>query len=179
MGVIIKFFNLLKKEELKMTKLMLRPFRSSRLLPTAFPTDVFEDFDRFFNLDRFFEGLDLFDSASNNLSLRGFPRGDIFVEDKHLNLEFALAGYSKDQLSIQVSPENNQILISAEKKDDEEKGNGRSLARRSFKKTVEVLPQWDLQKAEVSFEDGLLRVVVPPVEEAPEPEPKYIDLDIK
>jgi len=161
-----------------MTKLMLRPFRSSRLLPTAFPTDVFEDFDRFFNLDRFFEGLDFFDSASNNLSLRGFPRGDIYVEDKQLTLELALAGYSKDQLSIQVSPENNQIIISATKEDDE-KTNGRSLARRSFKKTVEVLPQWDLQKAEVSYEDGLLRVVVPPVEEAPEPEPKYIDLDIK
>lgn len=161
-----------------MTKLTLRPFRSSRALPTAFPTDIFEDFDKFFNLDKFFSGLNAFDSASNNLSLKGFPRGDIFVEDKHLVMEFALAGYSKDQLGIQVSPENNQIIVSAEKKDDDKK-NGRSVARRSFKKVVEVLPEWGLEKSEVSYQDGLLRISVPPVEVESEPEPNFIDLEIK
>lgn len=163
-----------------MTNLTLRPFRNSKLLPTAFPTDLFEDFDKFFDMNRFFEGLDFFDSTSNNLSLKGFPRGDIFVQDNQLVLELALAGYSKDQLSIKVSPEKHQIVISAEKKDDGDNGkNGRSLARRSFRKTVEVLPEWNLEEAQVSYENGLLRMTVPPVEVKPEPEPKYIDVDIK
>lgn len=165
-----------------MSKLMRRPFGGGGLFPTAFPADISREFENFFDLDKFFRHLDLFDAPSRSLALRGFPRGDIFVEDNNLVLELALAGYSKDQLQVQVSKDDHQVIISAGKKDKddgEESRPGRSLARRSFKKIVEVLPEWDLEKAEVVYKDGLLRVVVPPVDNNKEDKPEYTTVEIK
>lgn len=163
-----------------MTKLVRSPFSRGSLYPTAFTNDIFRDFEDFFNLDKFFGNLDMFDSTSRSMALRGFPRGDVFVEDGNLHLELALAGYSKDQLSVQVSKENGEVVVSAEKK--EEGKSGRSLARRSFRKAFSVLPEWDLEKVDVSFMDGLLLLIIPPVpqvEPEPEPEPTYTQLEIK
>jgi HSP20 family molecular chaperone IbpA len=124
--------------------------------------------------DEFFRGLDLFDQTAQNLALsRGFPKGGMFVEDGKLNIEFVLAGYKREQLSVVV--EDNKMIISADKCEGDDKKHWR--ASRAFKQTFSNFDQqWNLQNAEVTFEDGLLRVIVPPVEKE---EKKSVKLNIK
>ena len=183
----IRYFNLLfNKEELNMTTNLTinRPngiIRRNRGFPTAFPTDIFKDFEDFFGLDRFFGDLADFDPTGKNLRLtRGFPKGDVFLEDGKLILELGLAGYSKDQLEVLV--EEGKLTVAAEKKDEGgegSEGGGRALRRRSFRKVFNILPEWNLEEANVSYQDGLLRVEVPAVEPEPEPEKEVKKLEIK
>lgn len=138
----------------------LSPFSSITKFPTIFPSDIFEE------MDKFFTGLDVFDRDTLNLRISGFPKGDLFVEDGKLVIELALAGYNKEQLSVRVD-DNGSLVVSADKTEgnsDETGKGGRSLARRSFTKTFPQLgKEWDVAVSDVTYRDGLLRIVVPPV----------------
>ncbi len=140
-----------------MTKSLMRPFT----FPTLFPDDIFGEFEKFIT------GLDTYNPATKTLSLRKFPKGDIFLDkDGNRVIELALAGYSKEQLSVIV--EDGTLTVSAEKceTDCEEQ---RTLARRAFKQVFSSFGDgFDLEQAEVTYKDGLLRIVVPKVEKPEE-----------
>lgn len=129
--------------------------------PTLFPSDIFQEFDKVVS-----QLLD-FDGEHSNLSLRkGFPKGDVYLDqDGNTVIELALAGYSKEQLSVKI--EDNSLVVSGGKQEDEVKDTkGRSLARRAF--TTEFpnfTNEWNLQAADVNYKDGLLRIVVPRVQQ--------------
>lgn len=91
----------------------------------------------------------------------GYPVADIYRNDSgDTVLEFALAGFSKEDLSIEVKPEKRSITISADS--DESSSDNRRIARRSFQKTyVNYDDNLDLSLVEASFENGLLTVTVP------------------
>jgi HSP20 family molecular chaperone IbpA len=91
----------------------------------------------------------------------GYPVADIYQnETGNTVMEFALAGFSKDDLSIEVKPEKRSISVSA--KSDSDTNDSRRIARRSFQKTyVNYDDKLDLSSVEASFENGLLTVVVP------------------
>lgn len=152
------------------------PFRTLTNFPTLFPSEIFDD------LERFLGDLDLFDPSTSNLRIsKGFPKGDLFLEDGNLVIELALAGYSKDQLSVRVE-NSGSIVVSAEKKsegDGDETGRGgRSLARRAFQRVFPQLgKEWDVASSDVTYRDGLLRIVVPPIE--PVKEETLQELEIK
>src|SRR5690606_16344778 len=153
------------KEEF-MTKLMItkpRSFLSNPLtnprFPTLFPHDIFEELDKFFS-----DTLNYHDS-SYTLN-KGFPKGGVFV-DKNGNtvVELALAGYSKESLSVRI--EDNQLVISGNKQDGEEDDG--IMARRAFtRRFPNFNNNWDLKASEVTYKDGLLRVVVPPMSHKPD-----------
>lgn len=147
----------------------LNPFRVNSF-PTLFPSNFFDEFDRLL------AGLGDFDSEHGNLSLRkGFPKGDVYTEDGNVIIELALAGYNKEQLSVRI--EDNSLVVSAEKVDEPDNNNGRSLARRAFSKVFpNFTNEWNLESADVSYRDGLLRIVVPPHEE---PSAAVTELEIK
>ena len=112
-------------------------------------------------MDEAFRELDVFRPEALQESFRtGFPKGESYT-DKGGNkiLELAMAGYSKDQLSLEV--DDNMLTITAEKCEDGSDGN-RVLARRAFKRTFYLGDHWDLPSSEVVYKDGLLKVVVPP-----------------
>jgi HSP20 family protein len=140
-----------------MTKSLMRPFT----LPTLFPSDIFGEFERFFT------GLDTYDPNTCTLSLKKFPKGDIFLdEDGNRVIELALAGYSKDQLSVVV--EDGKLTVSAEKCEDSS-DERRTLARRAFRQVFSSFgDNFNLEGSEVTFKDGLLRVKVPKVEKPEE-----------
>jgi HSP20 family molecular chaperone IbpA len=95
-------------------------------------------------------------------STRGYPVADIYSDDEsNTVLEFALAGFTKDELSITVQPDKKSITVSAQSADSQEHGS-RRIARRSFTKTyVNYDNDLDLASIDASFENGLLRVKVP------------------
>ena len=82
-------------------------------------------------------------------------------------MEFALAGFSKEDLSIEIKPEKNSITVSAKTSQDDQESNSRRIARRSFTKTyVNYDNNLDLSAISAEFENGLLRLVVPTKAEA-------------
>ena len=107
-----------------MTKQLMRPFA----FPTLLPDDIFGEFEKFFT------GLDVYNPNTNSLSLRKFPKGDIFFDkDGNRVIELALAGYSKEQLSVVV--EDGKLTVAAEKCNEDCAEEQRTLARRAFKQT--------------------------------------------
>ena len=126
---------------------------------SLFPTDIFEDM---------WKALDA-DFATRRP--QGFPKYDQYLEDGKWNIEMALAGYSKEQLSIEV--DDGKLTVSALKSGDQEKKEGRVIARRSFSQSFsDPKRAWDLETAEVSYVDGLLKIVIPP--KKPEQAPKKL-----
>ena len=91
----------------------------------------------------------------------GYPVADIYQnETGDTVMEFALAGFSKEDLTIEVKPEKRSITVAA--KSENAVDDARRIARRSFQKTyVNYDDNLDLSAVEASFENGLLIVTVP------------------
>jgi HSP20 family protein len=106
-------------------------------------------------------------------STQGYPVADIFRDDGgNTVIEFALAGFSKEELDVNILPEKRSITISANS--GTEPGDSRRIARRSFSKTfVNYDNNLDLSNASATFENGLLTVRVP---QRPEVQPVSIEI---
>jgi len=117
--------------------------------------DVFKRFDELFNSER----LDF---------TQVFPPMNVFyqADNQAVQIEMALAGYKKDELNIEV--EENKIVISG-KPAEEEKKEGRyfkqKIRKQEFQRAYEIPNTYDLEKAEVTYEDGILSITVPAKEE--------------
>jgi len=106
---------------------------------------------------------------------QGYPVSDIYQNEKgDTVMEFALAGFSKKDLAIEVKPEKRSITVRAESKSDDQESN-RRIARRSFEKTyVNFDNNLDLTCVSAEFENGLLCITVPV-----RPEVKPVAIKIK
>ena len=104
-------------------------------------------------------------------STEGYPVTDIYRDDSGNSvIECALAGFSKDQLAIEAK--DGRITITAGGGNDDE--TNRRIARRSFSRTyVDHSGTLDLSAAQATFDNGLLRVIVPP---SPEAQPTTISI---
>jgi HSP20 family protein len=107
-------------------------------------------------------------------STQGYPVADIYRNDTGSTvLEFALAGFSREQLNIDVLTEDGSITVTGEASTDDESA-GRRIARRSFKKTyVDFDRNLDLSAVTAHFENGLLTVTVP---QRPEVQPLKVEI---
>ena len=96
-----------------------------------------------------------------NRTTQGYPVADIYKnDDGSTTLEFALAGFDKNELFVEVKPEERTITVSANSNNANE--NQRRIARRSFKKTyVNYDNNLDLSKVEANYENGLLTINLP------------------
>ena len=126
---------------------------------------------------------DIFDSmldipALMNRTTQGYPVADIYKdEDGTTVMEFALAGFQKENLHVDIIPEKGEIHISADSHGDEDEKSfkSRRIARRAFNKTfVNYDRNLDLAAAEASYQNGLLRINLPT-----KPEAKSLNIEIK
>ena len=111
---------------------------------------------------------DIFDSMLDFPQLmqkttQGYPVADIFREENgDTVLEFALAGFRKEDLSVEIKPETKSITVTGNIDNTKRPPGRHRVARRSFTKTyVNYDNNLDLNKISASFENGLLRLVVP------------------
>ncbi len=123
---------------------------------------------------------DIFDSMLDFPQLmqkttQGYPVADIYREENgNTVMEFALAGFRKEDLSIEIKPENKSITVSAKSENITERERQRRVARRNFSKTyVNYDSNLDLNATTAEFENGLLRLVVP---QRPEAKPLRVEI---
>ena len=107
-------------------------------------------------------------------STQGYPVADIYRDDDGSTvLEFALAGFKKKELAIDIQPDKRSITITG--KANEENSKRQRRARRNFTRTyVNYDDNLDLSNAKAAFSDGLLTVRVP---QRPEIKPVSIDIE--
>ena len=93
----------------------------------------------------------------------GYPLTDVYRdENDNQVIEMALAGFSKKDLEIKVK--DNTITI--EHQSSTSGKSGRRIARRSFIKTfVDYNNTLDLAKSKANFENGLLIITIPQLED--------------
>lgn len=94
---------------------------------------------------------------------KGYPLTDIYrSEDGSTIIEFALAGFSKEDLSVDINPDKRSITVSANAALSAEETTSRRIAKRSFQKTyVNYDNGLDLSNTTASYENGLLTIAVP------------------
>ena len=115
--------------------------------------------------------------ALMNRTTRGYPVADIYRDDNDDTvMEFALAGFSKEDLNVEIKPEKDTITISANHPlAEDSEMDARRIARRSFTKTyVNYDNNLDLSASTAEFNNGLLRLVIPK-----KPEAKPLSIKIK
>lgn len=122
---------------------------------------------------------EVFDSFFNDFpnhlkaSTSGYPVADIYRDDDGSTvLEFALAGFKKKELAIDIQPDKRSITITG--KAGEGNSKRQRIARRNFTRTyVNYDNNLDLSNAKAQFENGLLTVRVP---QRPEVKPQSIEI---
>ena len=87
---------------------------------------------------------------------------DIYNNEESTILEFALAGFTREELSIEVQPDKSSLTVRAETASEESESEERRIARRSFQKTyVNYDNNLDLSGCVAEFVNGLLTVTIP------------------
>ena len=96
---------------------------------------------------------------------KGYPVADIYRDDDGSTvLEFALAGFKKKELSVDIQPDKRSITVTGIASEENEKRQ--RIARRNFSRTyINYDDNLNLSEAEASFENGLLSVRVPQMPE--------------
>ena len=138
--------------------------RRSTAFPGLLGRSVFDDI-----FDNFFTDVPTYVQKST----QGYPVADIYSDvDGNTVMEFALAGFTREQLTVEVKPEKRSLTVSATSESGDD--NSRRIARRSFNKTyVNYDDNLDLTNACATFENGLLSIKVP---KRPEVQPVAIDI---
>jgi len=104
-------------------------------------------------------GLDeYFDKVFNQTSSNYPPYNLIQVNNVESRLEIALAGFKKEE--VHAYTEYGKLFVEGQKQDKDENGTfiHKGVAQRSFKRAWTLSD--DTEVREVSFENGLLRIVL-------------------
>jgi HSP20 family protein len=143
------------------------PFRDMMSLRDAMDRLFEESFVRPFG------GWPLLSGGPQSLAL------DMYETDESLVVEASLPGISPDEVDISVV--GNTLTIKGEheeKKEEKEEGKYHFRERRygAFQRTVALPTDVSADKADASFQNGVLKLTLPKVEEA---KPKRIEVKVK
>ena len=129
-------------------------------------TGVLEDY-----LDEFFKGA--FTSTSN------YPPSDVYIQDENLCFKFALAGFKKEDIMMDIDPETYYFTIATndikeeENKSDNIKWITNRIAKRSFKIKYQIPTCYNIDDIKADFDDGILSIIF---NKNPEKQPKRITI---
>jgi HSP20 family protein len=119
--------------------------------------------------------LDLWQDMERVFGLGGFephvfaPVLDVQETADHVQVTAELPGLSKDDVEISIEG-NNMLVLSGEKKSEQEKKEGSYYRSEryygSFSRRVILPTDVDFEKADASFKNGVLTIMLPKTEEA-------------
>lgn len=129
------------------------------LRPWAAPWDFHEEFSRMF--DDFGGGLQRFEEGFS-------PAIDIRETDDSYIVEVDTPGMKKDEVEIEVA--DDLLTIKGERKSEheEERENYHRVERQSgsFRRTISIPGGYNRDTVEAKYEDGVLRITLPKLEES-------------
>ena len=136
--------------------------------------DLFDEITR--NID------DVFSEETErftNVIPTSFPPTNFYVDDeKNLLFEFALAGYSKDEIDLNFDGDKMYLTLTPIKEEESEhiKTLNKGI-KHSSSKTYYIVPavKYNHSAAHAEYKDGILKVAIPSREEA---KPKKLDVKI-
>jgi molecular chaperone IbpA len=109
--------------------------------------------------EKFFDDVEKLLSTDIQKTVSNFPPHNIVkLDDNRYLVELAVAGFSRDD--IEISVEDNTLMIRGEKKDKDESITyiHRGIGTRSFTKSLTIADTVEVRGAE--FKDGILRVAL-------------------
>ena len=143
------------------------------LMP-RFASSVFDDPTDLLFRD-FFEANSLFDSLLSQTPKKiGYPV-DVKTTDKGLEFDVAVVGLDKKDVKIEIK-DDNILSIAYQKNDKTEPESNyiyKGITHRSFNMAWKIHTKFDLSKLSAKMDKGLLKIVVPLVEEK---EPRYVEI---
>lgn len=111
----------------------------------------------------------LLDQASKDEALAkripSYPVSNFYIEkDGTSIMEFAVPGFSKDDIKVLV--DGDVLTIEASKQEDEEEPKERThicrrIAKRNFSSSFKLASIADVERISVDLKDGLLKITVP------------------
>jgi len=113
-----------------------------------------------------------------------FPPSNIYMtDDKSLIFEFALAGYTEDNINLEFK--GDYMIFSAKVNEEhrEEEGNIRFFKRRLKFKDIDdqryYVPddKFDRENVKASFKNGILKVIIPPREKVEDGNTIKVDIE--
>ena len=139
--------------------------RNPELLPISSKAGLFsfDDFDHFFNDFLSNRWPRLLDWNTPNLSPTSFPRVDILDHDQSIEVQAALPGVKKEDVSVSIHHQTITIsTTSKEEKKEEEPGKyfRREISHGQFQRTLALPDNIDDEQAKASFKDGILTVTI-------------------
>ena len=104
---------------------------------------------------------------------------DMYEDKDNVVVEFKVAGFPKDK--VEISIEDGRLLVKGNLSKEEEDNKDRKYYRKeikkmSFSKSIDIPVSVTADKAKATFNDGILRVVLPKSEEA---KPKKISVQVE
>lgn len=88
------------------------------------------------------------------------PLGDVVETDEEYNIDLMLPGIKKDDIKIKI--EDGKISIEGERKENKDKKfNYKETWYGKFKKSYKLPDDVNVDNVDASYEDGILKVVVP------------------
>ena len=133
------------------------------------PWRPFRDLDNWFedDLPDFWEWPEKLFTTTANSGLMRAPKADLYESDGNIVVEFELPGVDPKDIDLEVK--DNMVKIEAkseEKKEEKKKGYYKKELSRGYYKRVLPLPvEVQDKKAEASYDNGVLKIVIPKVEE--------------
>lgn len=119
---------------------------------TLFPTKAFDDFFHNWNQDSFNAGL---------------PYNSYADENGNTILEVAVAGFSKDDISVAIKGNTLEVVVDKKNKIDNSKNSyfHRGIAMRTFMSSWTLSGQINKKNIKSSIKDGILKIVIPPIKD--------------
>jgi Molecular chaperone (small heat shock protein) len=120
------------------------------------------------------------DDFFGNLFGRDLPATNVVENKKEFKLELSVPGFDKEDFKIEV--EKNVLRISAhkemnkEEKNEDEKVIRQEFTSSSFSRSFVLPENIDTENIAANQKDGVLSLILPKMEKAPEDKVKKIDI---
>lgn len=88
-----------------------------------------------------------------------------YMENNHYLLEIAAAGFSKEEISVQIINNTTLSILIAHSAPTDSNARTfitRKIAQRTFQLSKLIPPEYDIDGVTCTFKDGLLKIAVPP-----------------
>lgn len=139
--------------------------------------EVWSPFDRLHSLRDLFDSAFALAAQSPSWSGTWAPPLDVTEDENQITVELELAGMNKDDFDIAL--ENDALTISGERRQTTEKNEGESFRSErffgQFRRSISLPSAVDLKGVSATYQDGVLRVVLPKSEEA---KPRKIEVKL-